>query len=92
MKIARVIPLFNNGDNKELTNYRPVSLLPRFSNFLEIIFHKRLMNFLDDKKVLYDSQYGFRKIDQHHWLYYSLWKKSQLPWMIVSLQLVFLLT
>ena len=61
MKIARVIPLFKNGDNKEFTNYRPVSLLPQFSKNLERIFHKRLMNFLDDKKVLYESQYGFRK-------------------------------
>ena len=61
MKIARVIPLFKSGDNKEFTNYMPVSLLPQFSKFLERIFHKRLMSFLDDKKVLYESQYGFRK-------------------------------
>ena len=31
MKIARVIPLFKNGDNKEFTNYRPASLPPQFS-------------------------------------------------------------
>ena len=45
MKIAWVIPLFKNGDNKEFTNYRHVSLLPQFSKNLERIFHKRLMNF-----------------------------------------------
>ena len=61
MKLARVIPLFKNGDKKEITNYRPVSLLPQFSRNLERIFHKRFMNFLDDKRVLYESQYGFRK-------------------------------
>ena len=35
MRIAWVIPLFKNGDKKELTNYRPVSLLPHFSNILK---------------------------------------------------------
>ena len=50
MKIARVIPLFKNGDNKEFTNFKPESLLPQFSTNLERIFHKRLMNCLDDKK------------------------------------------
>ena len=54
MKKARVIPLFKR-------NYRPVSLLPEFSNFLERVFHKRLMSFLDKKNILYKSQYGFRK-------------------------------
>ena len=70
MKIARVILLFKNGDNKEFTNYRPVSLLPQFSKKLERIFHKRLMNFLDDKKkycMIANMDLG--KIDQQHWLY-----------------------
>ena len=61
MKKERVIPLFKSGDVKEFSNYRPVSLLPQFSNFLERVFHKRLMSFLDKKKILYKSQYGFRK-------------------------------
>ena len=58
MKKARVIPLFKSGDVKEFSNYRPVSLLPQF---LERVFHKRLMYFLDKNNVLYRSQYGFRK-------------------------------
>ena len=33
MKKACVIPLFKSGDFKEFSNYRPVSLLPQFSNF-----------------------------------------------------------
>ena len=35
MKIARVIPLFKSGNTKELSNYRPISLLPQFSKILE---------------------------------------------------------
>ena len=53
MKKARVIPLFKSGDVKEFSNYRPVSLLPQFSIFLERVFHKRLMSFLDKKNILY---------------------------------------
>ena len=43
MKIARVIPLFKNGDVKEYSNYRPVSILSQFSKILEKVFHNRLM-------------------------------------------------
>ena len=61
MKIARVIPLFKNGDVKEFSNYRPVSILSQFSKILEKVFHNRLMSFINDKQILNDSQFGFRK-------------------------------
>ena len=31
LKIARVCPVFKNGDASEFTNYRPISILPSFS-------------------------------------------------------------
>ena len=52
MKIARVIPLFKNGDLKEFPKYRPVSILPRFSKILEKLFHNRLMSLINDKQIL----------------------------------------
>ena len=61
MKIARVIPLFKNGDVKEFSNYRPVSILPQFSKILEKVFHNRLMIFINDKQIWNNSQFGFRK-------------------------------
>ena len=61
MKIARVIPIFKTGDAQEFSNYRPVSILPQFSKILEKIFHNRLMSFLNDKQILYNGQFGFRK-------------------------------
>ena len=45
MKITRVIPLFKSGDKSLFTNYRPVSVLPVFSKFLERIVYNRLINF-----------------------------------------------
>lgn len=35
MKIAKVIPLYKSGSKHHFTNYRPVSLLPQFSQILE---------------------------------------------------------
>ena len=61
MKIARVIPIFKTGDVQEFSNYRPISILPQFSKILEKIFHSRLTSFLNDKRLLYEGQYGFRK-------------------------------
>ena len=61
MKIARVIPLFKSGNTKGFSNYRPISLLHQYSKILEQIYQSRLMTFIDSNKILYKSQYGFRK-------------------------------
>ena len=45
MKIARVIPLFKD-DRAVFTNYRPVSILPSFSKFLEKIIYNRILDYL----------------------------------------------
>ena len=61
MKNARVIPLYKADDRAVFTNYRPVSILPSFSKFLERIIYNRLLDYLGKYNVLTDNQYGFRK-------------------------------
>ena len=61
MKLARVVPPFKSGDETLFSNYRPVSVLPMFSKFLEKIAYIRLINYLDKHKLLANNQYGFRK-------------------------------
>ena len=61
MKIAKVIPLYKKKDKKDMTNYRPVSLLPIFSKIIEKLVHKSLYKFLVKCNILYKSQYGFRE-------------------------------
>ena len=61
MKKARVIPLFKADDQSLFTNYRPVSVLPSFSKFLERIIYNRLNDYLTNLNVLCDEQYAFRK-------------------------------
>ena len=61
MNVARVIRLFKSGTRTLFTNYRPVSILPAFSKFLERIAYNRLDSFLNRYKILCCNQYGFRK-------------------------------
>ena len=60
MKIARVIPLHKSGDLKNLSNYRPVSILPLFSKILERLMYDRLLSFINKHNILYKFQFGFR--------------------------------
>ena len=91
MKIARVIPIFKTGDVQSFSNYRPISILPQFSKILENIFHSRLTSFLNNKQILYEGQYGFRKKNMlRQWQYLNTWKKLQQLWITQCLQLLFL--
>ena len=61
MKISNVVPLFKGGDEMLFTNYRPVSLLITLSKVLERVMYNRLINFLNEFKLLFEYQFGFRK-------------------------------
>ena len=61
LKIARVIPLFKKGDPHVFDNYRPISLLPAISKIFERIVFDQTYNYFTKNKLLYTSQYGFRK-------------------------------
>ena len=61
LKIARVTPLFKGGENCELGNYRPISVLPCFSKILEKIMYNRLYKYLTDNSMLYKKQFGFQE-------------------------------
>ena len=61
LRIARVVPLFKAGDKSIFSNYRPISLLPSFSEILEKLVYNRLIDYLSKYKILSDNQFGFRK-------------------------------
>ena len=56
-----VIPFFKSGDAEDVSNYRPISLLPVLSKVLEKIVANQLMSFLESNRLISDSQHGFRK-------------------------------
>ena len=49
-KTAKVTPLFKGGDRTNVSNYRPISVLPLPGKIIEKIIHNRISNFLDDHK------------------------------------------
>ena len=61
LKTARVTPAFKGGDEKDLENYRAISVLPCFSKILERIMYSRLYNHLIKNIILYSKQFGFQK-------------------------------
>ena len=60
LKIAKVIPLYKKGDPTNLSNYRPISLLPVLSKVLEKVINKQLTEKLNELHLIDDNQYGFR--------------------------------
>ena len=59
-KIAKLKPLYKKGSSLEPKNYRPISLLPLVSKIFEKIIHDQTQKYLDEKKILYTYQSGFR--------------------------------
>ena len=48
LKIAKVIPIYKEGDPQLFENYRPISLLPTISKVLEKIIHKQLSSYFEE--------------------------------------------
>ena len=61
LKVANVVPIFKSGDDMLFSNYRPVSVLPVFSEVIERLMYNRLIGFINDNDLLYEYQFGFQK-------------------------------
>ena len=62
-KIARVSPIFKDGDRTEKSNYRPISVLPVVSRLFEKPVCNQLYQYLNDKCFITSSQSGLRELD-----------------------------
>jgi len=60
LKYAVVKPIFKNGGKSDVSNYRPISLLPAFSKVLERVLYVRMYQHLANNSILVDEQFGFR--------------------------------
>ena len=61
LKISMVTPIFKKGSSLEVSNYRPISLLSNIEKIFEKLMYSRLISFLENYKILYCQQFGFRK-------------------------------
>ena len=52
LKIASDTPIFKVGENWNLENYRPISVLPYFYKILEKIMYNRFYKYLNDNNIL----------------------------------------
>ncbi len=60
-KIARVTPIFKDGDRADKSNYRPISILPVISRLFEKIVFNQLYQYLNGSGFLCQNQSGFRE-------------------------------
>ncbi len=61
LKYAIIKPIFKKkGDDQDITNYRPISLLTSFSKIIEKLIYNRLIEHISSYSILADEQYGFK--------------------------------
>ena len=60
-KIAMVVPIPKGGDPSQVSNLRPISLLPQPGKVLEKLVHGHLVSYLEDQNLLSRYQYGFQR-------------------------------
>ena len=60
LKVAKVIPIFKEGDAEDFGNWRPISITPCISKLIEKIVKKRLVSYISKNNILYNKQFGYR--------------------------------
>ena len=59
LKMAKVTPIYKADNSSNISNYKPISVLPCFSKMLEQIIYNLLQKYLKDQNILYDERFGF---------------------------------
>ena len=58
--MARVTPIFKEGEKSSKVNYRPISVLPVVSRIFEKLVYNQLYEYFNTNSLLSSSQSGFR--------------------------------
>ena len=61
-KIAKVVPVFKNGDKGDPGNYRPISVLPTIARASEKLICNQLYSYSLNNRLLGNEQHGFRSL------------------------------
>ena len=56
LKSSKVIPLYKKGDNSNLSNYRPIALLPSISKIFEKDGLTQLIKYLENNSIIHPHQ------------------------------------
>jgi hypothetical protein len=60
LKYTIIKPIFKKGDDQDITDYRPISLLTSFSKVIEKLIYARILDHITTNSILVNEQYGFR--------------------------------
>ena len=60
LKLSFVIPIHKGGNRGSPANYRPVSLTSHLIKMFEKIIRKRIVEYMDERKLFNHTQHGFR--------------------------------
>lgn len=61
LKISKVIPVYKKGEESDIQNYRPISILPSISKIFEKAIQLNLIRHLELYDLFNHEQHGFRK-------------------------------
>ena len=59
--LSKVVPICKKNSNLDCRNYRPIPLFSNIGKILEKLMYKRIYQFLTEKNIIYDLQFGFRQ-------------------------------
>lgn len=60
LKLSVITPVFKKGNNRDLENYRPISVSSVFAKIFEYAMVDKLWSFLNKNNVIDPRQHGFR--------------------------------
>jgi len=60
LKCAVIKLVFKSEDRSDVSNYRPISLLPEFSKVFKKVLYVRMYQYLINNNILDDERFGFR--------------------------------
>ena len=60
-KCGKVVPIYKSGNQTDIDNYRPITILPAISKVLEKCVYSQTMSYLEQNNLLSNQQFGFRK-------------------------------
>jgi hypothetical protein len=61
LKVAKIVPIFKSGNIRNVSNYRPISLLPIINKIFEKLLYARLQSFFEGGNLISENQFGFRR-------------------------------
>ena len=72
LKIAKIIPVYKKEAKDEVSNYRPISILPAVNKIFETFIQRTMYSFLNSCNFFNKRQYGFREGSGTHTAMFEL--------------------